>query len=257
MYVYHVMTELLEQLFILVDNYTVYKMSAIITAVRDISKGYYRRNVYVQTNKPGTIEYSQEHPGISEYIKDFIDAFKEPESRSTYQLFDPTDQQVALLNTFFTTGSCSFHRGGVGMSVHLIWTWTIKTVDLNLRTKAGRAERDARAKTMIEEATALLKKIQDLMTPEFIATVIEQEKAQRLEYDVLIPTGKKHAREIASEECDRLLRRFDKGSCYRSGPMMRIWKTPSGVLHVEPVESIKPLENLNQSDSLQEDGVSS
>ena len=241
------MTELLERLFILVDNYTLYKMSAIITAVRTISKGYYRGDVYVQTNKPGTIEYTEEHPGISEYIKDFIDAFKEPESRSTYELFDPTDQQVALLNTFFTTGSCSFHRGGVGgsMSIHLIWTWTIKTLDLNLRTKAGRAERDARAKTMIEEAKALLKKIQDLMTPEFIATVIEQEKAQRLEYDVLIPTGKKYAREITSEECNCLLRRFDKGSCYIRNAMMRIWKTPSGVLHVEPVQPVQQIDNLN------------
>ena len=248
------MTELLEHLFILVDNYTVYKMSAIIEALRDLSEGRYQGSVYVQTGKPGTIEYSNEHPRTSEYIRDFIEAFREPEdTSSTYKVFDPTDQQVKLLNTFFTTGFCSFHRGGVGgsMAVHLIWKWHVNKDDLNLRTKAGRADRDSRVNTMKDEARALLKKIRDLMTPEFNTTIIEQERKQRLEYDVLIPTGKRYAREIISEECDRLLRRFDRGSVYTKNTMMRIWKTPSDVLHVERID------NLNPPPSTQEDGLPS
>lgn len=247
------MAEVLERLFILVDNYTVYKMSAIIRAVFDLSEGCYDSNVYVQTNKPG-IMYG---PSISEYIGEFIEVFREPENTSSaYKVFDPTDQQIKLLNTFFTTGFCSFHRGCVGgsMAVHLIWRWHVNKDDLNLRTVAGRAERDARSNTMKEEAIVLLKKIKDFM-PEISKTIIEQEKAQRLEYDVLIPTGKKYAREIRSEECGRLLRRFDRGSIYfPKDDILRIWKTPSDVLHVV---HIGPVQNLNPPESIKEDGLSS
>ena len=249
------MTESLERLFILVDNYTVYKMSAIITAIFDLSEGHYRGDVYVKTGKPG-IMYG---PSISEYIGDFIEAFREPENTSSsYKVFDPTDQQIKLLNTFFTTGSCIFYRGCVGMSVHLIWKWHVNTDDLNLRTKDGRDERDSRSNRMKEEAIALLKKIKDLMTPEFIARIIDQERKQRLEYDVLIPTGKKYAREIRSEDCDILLRRFDRGSIhFPKDDILRIWKTPSDVLHVVHMGPLEEVKNLNPPDSLQGDGFPS
>jgi hypothetical protein len=225
-------------------------MSAIITSIDDLSKGIFGGGIRVKTNRPGTVEYTPTYPGISDYIRELLDIFETPEEPNTYRVYDPTRQQISLLNTFFTVGHCGMWR----QPTRLVWEWIVKTDDLNLRTKAGRDERDARRARMIAESLSLLGKIKALMTPEFIEQVSKQEQKERLEYDVLIPTGKKHARELMSNELDALLKKMDRGGYYTSTPVkVCFWKTPSDVLHIERVTT----ENLNESTVVSTDGLTS
>jgi len=249
------MSDPLVQLFILVDNYTLYKMSAIITSINDLSKGIFSGSIRVKTNRPGTVEYTPTYPGISEYIRELLDIFETFEEPNIYHVYDPTSQQISLLNTFFTVGHCCMWRtSGTMQPTRLVWEWIVKTDDLNLRTKAGRTERDARRARMIVESLSLLGNIKALMTPEFIEQVSKQEQKERLEYDVLIPTGKKHARELMSNELDALLKKMDRGGYYTSTPVkVCFWKTPSDVLHIERVTT----ENLNESTVVSTDGLTS
>jgi hypothetical protein len=229
----------IDKLLVSSENYTLYKMCAIINAVYDISKGKFVGAHQMATDSPAQVWYCDGKPGISDLVKPLLDAFPEPSDDPVnepkiFKIFMPTDEQRRELDTLFTSGSCHFYVAwpSTGWPRRLIWEWNVKVNDLNLRTKAGREEKVQRTAHLQEEGKALFSQIQAAFTTEFIELVIAQEKQQRFEYDRLIPTGKKNARTISSDEYGILMRRMDRGGFYSHEPtMLKIWKTPSGIHH--------------------------
>jgi len=221
-------------------------MSAIIHAVNDLANGKFRGEERIKSDlSPAGISYNEQTPGISDIIKDILDEFQEPYDTNTnwkeYKIFSPTKEQHDIFNGFFKSGSCYFSTTSPNTCYprRLVWDWSVKLDDLNLRTKIGREERDMRTKHIQEEAKLLLNRIRNIFTPEFTSLIIAQEREQRLEYDRLIPIGKKNAREVTQQEYNRILKKMDRyqwNNWFSSDiNMIRIWKTPSDVQHYEVV----------------------
>ena len=229
----------IDKLLVSSENYTLYKMCAIINAVYDISKGKFIGEHQMATDSPAQVWYCDTKPGISDLIGPFLDAFPEPSDDPVnepkiFKIFMPTDEQRRQLDTLFISGSCHFYVAwpSTNRPRRLIWEWNVKVSDLNLRTKAGREEKVQRTARLQEEGKAVFSQIQAVFTEDFVNLVIAQEKQQRFDYDRAIPTGKKNARTISSDEYGTLMRRMDRGGFYRHDPaMLKIWKTPSDIHH--------------------------
>lgn len=234
----------LEKLLILSDNYTMYKMCAIINAVDYLARGRFVDAAMMARDSPANVWYCNDKPGISDIVRPILDAFSEPSDNPVneakfFKIFMPTEEQRRLLDDLFTCGSCHFYEAWPcnGRPRRLIWEWLVKVSDLNLRTKAGREEKERRTTHLQEEGKALLNRIKAVFTADFADLVINQEKQQRSEYDRLIPTGKKNARTISSDEYGFILRRMDRGRFFIENPaMLKVWKTPSDVQHHEVVK---------------------
>jgi len=229
----------LEKLLVMSDNYTLYKLCAIINAVYDLSKGTFLGEERMATDRPAEVFYSNYNPGITDIVRGVLDAFPEqsehPTSEETvFKIFLPTEEQRRQLDALFTSGTCYFYIAWPSTSSprRLIWEWKARVSDLNLRTKAGREEKVRRTAALQEEGKVIFNRIRNIFTRDFADLVIAQEKQQRFEYDRLIPTGKKNARTISSDEYSILMRRMDQGGFYIDEPtMLKIWKTPSGIHH--------------------------
>ena len=234
----------LEKLLILSDNYTLYKMCAIINAVDYLARGRFVGEAMMARDSPAEVYYNVTNPStvgeIVGPILDILNPCEEDESGlKTYKIFMPTEEQRRLLDGLFTSGSCHLYEAWPCTSGprRLIWEWVVKVSDLNLRTKAGREEKVRRTAHLQEEGKALLNQIKAVFTADFADLVINQEKQQRSEYDRLIPTGKKNARTISSDEYGSILRRMDRGGFYSHEPaMLKVWKTPSDVQHHEVLQ---------------------
>lgn len=227
----------LEKLLLMSDNYTLYKLCAIINAVYHLSNGTFVGEERMATDSPAEVFYSNYNPGITDIVRAALDAFPEQSEYSTteetvFKIFLPTEEQRRQLDTLFTSGTCYFYMAWPSTTNprRLVWEWKAKVSDLNLRTKAGREEKVRRMAALQEEGKMLLNRIRNTFTADFADLVIAQEKQQRFDYDRAIPTGKTNARMISSDEYDRLLRQMDRGGFYIEEPaMLKIWKTPSDV----------------------------
>jgi hypothetical protein len=224
-------------------------MSAIIQAVYDLAKGQFRNECRVTSDSsPAYIPYNDETPGISDIIKNLLDELQELydydiNNWKYYKIFEPTEEQCKIFNNYFKSGRCYFSTTSPSTCNprRLVWNWSVKLDDLNLRTKIGREERDMRTKHIQEEAKILLNRIRNLFTPEFTSLIIAQEKHQRLEYDRLIPTGKKNAIEISIEEYNQILKKMDRvrysiGHFTSDVIKLKVWKTLSDVQHYELIK---------------------
>jgi len=224
-------------------------MSAIIQAVYGLANGAFRGECRITSDSsPAYIPYNDESPGISDIIKNVLDELQEScdydiNNWKYYKIFMPTEEQQSIFAGFFKSGRCYFSRSSPCTCYprRFIWEWIVKVDDLNLRTKLGREERDMRTKLIQEEAKILLNKIRNLFTPEFTSLIIAQEREQRVEYDKLIPTGKKNAIEISIEEYNQILKKMDRVT-YSPGHFtsdvikLRVWKTPSDVQHWDVIK---------------------
>jgi hypothetical protein len=241
----------LEKLFILVDNHTIYRMSAIILAVDTLVKKRFKEDVRARPHSVGESRY---YNGADEFLMslDFNVIMKHIcESSMTepyidgylrsFNIYDPTRQQEYMLSSLFTYATCSFNRASAntGYPARIIWEWIIKTDDLNLRTKAGREEHEKRKLKSFEEANILLGEIRKLIQSEYMDLVVGQDRYQTAELDALIPVGKKNAIEVSPDEYDAILKRLEFGSFYMQDKTakLKIWKTPSGVRHYELIEN--------------------
>ena len=219
-------------------------MSAVIHAVNYLANGEFRGEERIKSDvSPAEILYNDQNPGISNIIKGILDEFQEFYDTNTswkyYKVFMPTEEQCNILASYFKSGRCYFNTASSSTCYprRFVWEWIVKVDDLNLRTKLGREERDRRTKHIQEEAKILLNRMRNLFTPEFTSLIIAQEREQRLEYDRLIPIGKKNAREVSKEEYNKILKKMDRYQNWFSSDIdnVRIWKTPSDVHHYEAV----------------------
>ena len=219
-------------------------MCAIINAVDYLARGEFVGAALMARDSPAHAFYRHDNPGsigeIAGAVLDALDPCEVDENGwKTYKIFMPTEDQRRLLDGLFTSGSCHFYEAWPCTSSprRLVWEWLVKVSDLNLRTKAGREEKVRRTAHLQEGGKALLNQIKATFTADFADLVINQEKQQRFEYDRLIPTGKKNARTISSDEYGSILRRMDRGGFYRQEPaMLKVWKTPSDVQHHVVIE---------------------
>lgn len=241
----------LEKLFILVDNHTIYRTSAIVVAIDTLVKKRFKEDVRARHHEAGECHYyngadtfltgldfnvimkciceaSMSEPGIDGYLRSF-------------NIYDPTRQQQYILSSLFSYASCSFNRmsANTGYPARIVWEWIIKTDDLNLRTKAGREEHERRKLKSFEEATMILDHTRKLIQSEYMDLLVAQDRYQRNELDALIPVGKKNAIEVSPDEYDAILKRLEFGEFYMQDKTakLKIWKTPSGVRHWELVET--------------------
>ena len=241
----------LEMLFMLVDNYTLYRMSAIISAIATLSKNRFADEVQAKICTPGKDSY---YNGSDMDLKelDFNVIMNEICNRANLQdetdgylrffdIYEPTEEQLRILSGLFTYVKCGFMRmfANTMYPARITWNWYVKVDDLNLRTKLGRAEKARREEKSKEEAIALLFKIRGLVRTDFLEKAIKQDMEQKAERDALIPVGKKNAVEMSGYEYDIIMKKLELGGFWAQdmSSMLRVWKTPSGVRHREPIKN--------------------
>jgi len=241
----------LEKLFILVDNHTIYRMSAIVVAICTLTKNRFEDAVRARCHLPGQSHF---YDGDDIFTKglDFNiimrhicqEANMEPEIDGylrSFNIYEPIDQQLYILSSLFTYAKCYFSRmsANIGYPARIGWSWIIKIDDLNLRTKAGREEKRKRELKTLEEAILIMSHIKTLVQSDYMNIVVAQDRVQRDELDALIPVGKKNAIEVGPDEYDAILKRLEFGEFYMRDKTakLKIWKTPSGIRHWTLIEN--------------------
>lgn len=243
--------KILEKLFMLVDNHTIYRTSAIITAISTLTKNRFEDVVRARSHLPGQSHFYDGEDIFTKGLDVNIimrhicqEAMSETEVdgyQRSFNIYEPIDQQLHILSSLFTYAKCYFSRlsSNISYPARIGWSWIIKVDDLNLRTKAGREEKEKRELKTFEEATIILSEIKRLIQSDYMNLLVAQDRVQRSELDALIPVGKKNAIEVSPDEYDSILKRLEFGEFYMQDKTvkLKIWKTPSGVRHHERVET--------------------
>ena len=241
----------LEMLFMLVDNYTLFRMSAIICAISTLSKNRFEDEVQAKIGSSGRYPYyngsdidikEQDYNVIMNEICNQANLEGGVDGYFRYfDIYEPTEEQLRILSGMFTYVRCGFMRmyPNCGYPARISWYWYVNVDDLNLRTKLGRAEKLRREEKSKNEAIELLFKIRGLVRTDFLQQLIKQDMQQKAERDDLIPVGKKNAINVTASEYDAIMKKLELGGFWIEDKMtmLRIWKTPGGVRHHEVIKN--------------------